>query len=307
LTNRTFIMALAFVAGLIFSDAAGYTGEAIVPALIIVFTVSITRVSLSDFFPLTKTIRPVATVLLLNYLLNGALMLSLAWWLLPQPDLWIGYVLVAAAPPGIAVIPFTHMLKGDVKLSLMGIFGTYLLSIVITPAVIYFFAGGELVSPVRLLYQVFQLILIPVVLSQLLSLFKVNSIIDRWRGTIINWGFFIVIFSAVGLNRDIFLNQPQVMIRVSAIAFISSFFLAFLVYYLARKWGASPAQQRSYMLLTTIKTSAFSVALALALFNQTASVPGAAVTGVYALYFVFLGFMGDRIKAREDKDKTAPV
>lgn len=99
LKNRTFILVLAFTAGLILSDAATHLGALTMPALALVLTVSITQVSVKDFLPLKVTLRPVLMTLLLNYLLLGSIILLLSWWLMPTRDLWIGYVLVAAAPP----------------------------------------------------------------------------------------------------------------------------------------------------------------------------------------------------------------
>ena len=34
-------------------------------------------------------------------------------WLINQEDIWIGFVLVAAGPPAVAVIPFTNILGGN--------------------------------------------------------------------------------------------------------------------------------------------------------------------------------------------------
>jgi len=117
LTNRTVILISAFVGGLVFSDVAGRLGTLTMPALAVVLTVSTTQLSARDFLPLRRVARPVLSALLLNFGLLGSLILLLAWWLMPTRELWIGYVLVAAAPPGVAIIPFTHILRGDLRLS----------------------------------------------------------------------------------------------------------------------------------------------------------------------------------------------
>ncbi len=125
LKNRTFVLALAFILGLVFSDAANFTGMLTLPALALVFTVSTTQFSVKDFFPLGKLIRPFILGFAFNYLLLGSVILLLAWWLMPTRDLWIGFVLVAAAPPGIAIIPFTYIVRGDANLSMLSTFGVY--------------------------------------------------------------------------------------------------------------------------------------------------------------------------------------
>lgn len=293
--NRTFILALAFILGLIFSDAASFTGMLTIPALALVFTVSTTQFSIREFFPLSKMIRPFVLCFAFNYLLLGTLILLLAWWLMPTRDLWIGFVLVAAAPPGIAIIPFTYILKGDINLSLLGTFGVYVFSVAFTPALIFLFTG-DAVPPLKLVVTLFQLIIIPLILSQLIRGSRIAPYVDRWRGTIVNWGFFIVLFSVVGLNQEVFLREPQLLMRVSAVALASTFGLVFLIDFLGKRYSIPEPTKNSFILLSTIKTSGFSAAVAIALFNEITSLPAAVISGFYALHFIFLGMRADRMK-----------
>ncbi|MDW7739186.1 MAG: hypothetical protein SCJ97_03915 [Bacillota bacterium] len=297
LRNRTFIMVSAFAGGLIFSDLAKYTSSATFPALLIALTVSITQISIADFIPVSKTIKPIVAGVFFNYFVLGSLILLLAWWLIPEPDLWAGYVLVAAGPPGVVVIPFTYILKGDTRLTLVGLYGAFFLSIIITPIMVSVFIGGSSVPTSRLVYAMTQYILIPLVLSRVLCFLKINSYIEKYKGTIINWCFFVVIFSVVGLNRALFLSEPNLLIRVIIIAFMSTFFLAYFVDYMGKKLSIAHPERQSYILLATIKTAAFSSTLALALFNEIASFPGAVVAAFYTIYFIYLGIKGDRMQS----------
>ena len=298
LKNRTFILALAFILGLILSDAASFTGILTLPALALVFTVSTTQFSVKEFFPLGKMVRPFILGFAFNYLLLGTVILLLAWWLMPTRDLWIGFVLVAAAPPGIAIIPFTHIVRGDASFSMLSTFGLYVFSVAFTPALIYVFTG-DTVSPLRLVGTLFQLIIIPLILSQLIRGSRVAPYVDRWRGPIVNWGFFIVLFSVVGLNQAVFLREPLLLMRVAVVALVSSFGLAFLIEFLGKKYSIEQPIRNSFILLSTIKTSGFSAAVAIALFNETASLPAAVISGIYALYFIYLGMKGDKLARKK--------
>jgi len=296
INNRTFILVLAFFAGLALSDIARHISFLTLPALAVVLTVSVTQVPVNDFWPLRTVLRPITVALLLNFFLLGTLILILAWWLMPTHDLWVGYVLVAAAPPGIAIIPFTHILNGKIKISIVGTFGVYLLSLFLTPTIIYIFTGEASVSPVNLFYTMTLLIIVPIIAAQLIRRVKYKLYIDKWRGMIINWGFFVVIFSVVGVNRDVFLKDYHVLIPVSLVAIISSFGLAAVVETLGKKFGIAARERHSYLLFSTIKTSAFAAAVGLALYNEAVSVPGAVISAWYALYFIFLGIKGEKIK-----------
>jgi bile acid:Na+ symporter, BASS family len=294
LTNRTFILVSAFVAGLFFSDLAARMGPLTMPALAVVLTVSTTQVSAREFLPPGSNVRPVLTALLLNFVLLGSLILLLAWWLMPTQELWVGYVLVATAPPGIAIIPFTYVLKGNLRLSFQGTFGAYLVCLVLTPALVYLFTGVATVSPLRLFSTMLPLILIPFITAQGINISRAAPYVARWRGTIINWGFFVVIFTVVGLNQQVFLRQHRILLAVSVPAIISSFGLAFLVDLLGKRSNLDEATRNSYILLSTIKTSAFAAAVGLSLYGEASSIPGAVVSAWYALYFIFLGIKGSR-------------
>lgn len=294
LKNRTFVLVLAFFAGLFFKDIAQYVGILTMPALALVLTVSATQVSAKDFLPLNEILKPIVIAFLMNFLLLGSIILVLAWWLMPSWELWVGFVLVATAPPGIAIIPFTYILKGDLKLSLLGTFGVYLLSLLVTPVLVYLFTGEATLSPMRLFNTMVFLILIPFFLSQVINITPLANPLARWRSNIINWGFFVVIFTVVGLNQEVFLKEFHLLIPLSFIVIVTSFLLAFLVDALGKKLKIGKAERNSYILLSTIKTSAFAAAVGLSLYGETASLPGAVVSAWYALYFIVLGIKGER-------------
>ncbi len=294
LQNRTFILGMAFVLGLIFGDVAAALQGLTMPALAVVLAVSATQVTVQDFLPIKEMARPLVLALAANFLFLGTVILLLAWWLMPTWDLWVGYVLVATAPPGIAIVPFTHVLKGNLRLSLLGTFGVYLISLFLTTLLIYLFTGEAAISPLRLLNTMVFLILVPFIVSQLLRKINVADYLARLRGSIINWGFFVVIFSVVGLNQDVFLQQHEVLVPVSVVAIISSFVLAVVVGAITRKLKLSEADQNSFILLSTIKTSAFAAAVGVTLYSEAASIPGAVVSFWYAIYFILLGIKGDK-------------
>jgi len=294
LTNRTFVLLSAFAGGLIFDGAASAVGFLTIPALMVIMTVSTTQFSVREFIPPTRVVRPVLAALVLNFVLLGSVILLLAWWLMPTRDLWIGCVLVAVAPPGAAIIPFTHVLRGDDRLSMQGTFGAYLVCLLLTPALVQLLTGTSAVSPSALIRIILLLVLAPFIAAQLINASFAGPYVRRWRGNIINWGFFFVVFTVVGLNRSVFLGGPRLLAAESAPALVSSFGLCFLVDYLGKRFGVTRATRSSALLLSTIKNSAFASAIGLSLYGEASSVPGAVFSAWYALYFIYLGMKGER-------------
>ena len=134
LKNRNFIFILAFILGLSVGNYIGWVRHLTLPALSIVMTVSMTQIPLRSFLPLKSFIKPVFLTILLNYFVFAAVMLTMAWFIIPEKELWIGFVIIAFAPPGVAIPPFTSILGGDVKFSLIGIIGAYIAAIIIIPS-----------------------------------------------------------------------------------------------------------------------------------------------------------------------------
>jgi BASS family bile acid:Na+ symporter len=294
LRNRNFLLVMAFVLGIALGQVASWTEQLTLPALALVMTVSIVQISTKAFLPLRKLVHPMLLAVAFNYVVLSTVMLALAWWLMPNRELWIGFVVVAAAPPGVAVIPFTHILAGDTAFSLVGTVGAYLAALVITPAMFLLWVGESFLQPLELLIILVELIVVPVVLSRLLLLAGLAQHIEKWRGTIVNWGFFLVIFTVVGLNREMFLERPEIVGLASAVAVVSIFVLGYLINIALKKLGVKRATRVSLTLMGTVKNSGVAAATALALFSERASVPGAVVSVFNVLYLIYLGLRAEQ-------------
>ena len=104
-----------------------------------------------------------------------------------------------------------------------------------------------------------------------------------------NWGFFVVFFVVIGLNQQNFLEQPEILIKIFLIAFVSTFLGFIFLNILLKKKEINQKDRISMTLLGTFKNSGFAAAIALTLFDKTTSMPGAIISAVYALYMIWLG------------------
>lgn len=267
---------------------ANWTEQLTLPTLALIMTVSVTQISLKEFVPLKSIVRPMLLAVAFNYLILSTVILLLAWWLMPDEELWTGFVILAAVPPAVAVIPFTYILAGNTTLSLIGVIGGYLAALVITPVMARLLVGESFAQPLQLLTILGELIVLPLLLSRLLLRLRLARHIDRWRGTIVNWGFFIVIFTVVGLNRDVFLGEPVVLGLTAAVSVASTFLLGYLIEFTLKKLGVNEATRVSLMLMGTMKNGGLAAGITLALFSERASVPMAVITPFSILYLVSL-------------------
>ena len=289
--NRNFILVLAIVLGLaIGRPVATWTESLVLPALALIMTLSATNITSRDFTSLKAMPRAILISLLMNYVVMGGTILLMAWWLINDNDLWTGFVILAAVPPAVAVVPFTYVLGGNTLFSLIGMTGAYLAALVIMPAAMALFLGVGFFDPVKLLLILGELIIIPVVLSRVLIFTKLAQRIDRWRGTIVNWSFFVALFTIVGLNRQAFFGEFDVLIRLVVIAVVISFGLGYAIELVTKALKVNRATSISLSLMGTLKNYGLASGILLTLFSERAAVPASVCTVFGILRMVWLGF-----------------
>jgi BASS family bile acid:Na+ symporter len=291
LRNRNFILILAIVLGLAIGEQGATKTEFLVlPLLALVITLSAINITSRELVSLKAMPRAVIYSLLLNYVVLGGIILIMASWLITDYELWIGFVVLAAVPPSVAVVPFSYVLDGDALFSLIGMTGAYMAALAVMPAAMVLFLGIEFFDPVKLLLILGELILVPILASRILLLAGVGQHIRPWRGTIVNWSFFIALFTIVGLNRQAFFQEFDVLARIGAIAIVITFVLGYVLELIARVLHLGHRITVSVILMGTLKNYAMAGGILLALFGERSSIPPSICVVFGVLLVVWLGF-----------------
>ena len=287
--NRNVILILSLILGLSWNDFAFDLKAYTMPILIVMMIFSMTGIDTRALFPLKKMVRPMVVGTVLNFFVFGTVMILLAYLLMPDDELFYGFVVIAAAPPGIAIIPFSGILRGNMNYSIIGIFGAFLASIVIAPIVISIFTSGEmLVSPIQLTWLMVKLIIIPLLISRLLLFGPVDRAVKAVRGKIVDLGFAVIIYTAVGINNHVFFQNFDVLILITIVLLTVTFGMGSLFEFLMKRTGRINENVIPQTLLLTIKSSGFSVVTAFTLFGEKAAIPSAVLAVIVLLYLLFL-------------------
>ncbi|WP_372751914.1 hypothetical protein [Labilibaculum sp.] len=297
--NRNFILVLAVVLGLLIPNGAHWLKDYTFYILALVMTFSTTGISTKAMFPLKEMIVPMLMASFLNYIVFGAVIISLSYWLMPTPELFLGFVVIAATPAGVAVIPFTHILGGDLKYAIVGVLGAFISSVFFAPLVIGLFTdsdGG--INSMHLFIMMVKLVLLPLLISRLLLWKPILPVVVRVRGRIVDWGFALLIFTAVGLNRHVFFSNFDVLFWVSLVLFVSIFVLGWLYELFCWKLAISAPVAVAQNLLLTIKSSGFAVVTALSLFGTEAAIPSAVMAVFVLMYLLYLSIRKEYFKAK---------
>jgi len=217
-------------------------------------------------------------------------MLLMARWLINDNQIWAGFVTLAAMPPAITVTPFSYMLGGNTIFSLIGTTGLYLVALGLTPGIIMLLLGAEFINPARLLLILMELIVIPLAISRVLLSRGVAQSVIKWRDTAINWATFTTIYIIIGINRQVFFEQPGIVFEVIIITIALTFGLGHAIDFIARRLNTDRSTRISWIVMGTRKNTALASVIGLAFLGERATIP-AAVLAMFAVFFVvWMGF-----------------
>jgi len=282
LQNRNFIFLLAIGLGLALPAPSAWTKLLMFPALALVMTVATINVSNDYFLKPRAILMPSLVGILMTYGILGGVILMTAALLIKDQNLWIGFVLIAAVPPAVAVIPFTAILDGNVSYTLSGTIASYLAALLIMPFLFWVFIGANFANPWKLFQIMIFLIVLPLIASRLILYFHWQDRIVPVRGVLTDWGFFIVLYSMIGVNRDLIFSKPLMILPVAGVVLAATFILGFVIEKVGILLKRDPKSMVSLILLGTLKNQGIAGGLAIALFEKEAALPSA----VYSLFMI---------------------
>jgi BASS family bile acid:Na+ symporter len=288
LNNRNFIFLLAITFGLALPQAAEWTKILMMPALAMVMMLATINVPNDYFFKPQAILKPSLAGILMTYVILSGFILLVSALLIHDHNLWIGFVLIAAVPPAVAVIPFTAILEGNVSYTLSGTVASYLAALLIMPLMFWIFIGTGFDDPYKLFSIMLLLIVLPLVLSRVILYFNWQDRLAPVRGLLTDWGFFVVLYSIIGVNRDLIFSRPLTIVPVAGVVFTTTFILGWAI----QKTGVLFKMDRrniiSLVLQGTLKNQGIAGGLAIALFEKEAAVPSAIYSVFLILYFIWL-------------------
>jgi BASS family bile acid:Na+ symporter len=290
LKNSNLVFLIAFLLGLTFGDYASLLKECILPALVLIMSLSTTKITFFEIIHVKKYIRDILFVFLTNYFFLSGMILLLNHLLIKDRDLYAGFVVMAAIPSAVAVLPFTYLLKGEMMVSLIGSASLYLLALIVAPLISFQFLEVGRIEPLKLISVLVQMILIPFIVSRVLLKWKVFHQIKENTNILVNLAFFLIIYVVIGMNRSTFLSHFDILILVSSIAFLRTFVSGHLVDLFSRLAGTGRERRMSYVLFGSFKNLGLAAAITIVLFNERAAIPAAVTIPFEILFFIWFNY-----------------
>ncbi len=263
LSSFSFVVSIAIISGLIFGSVP-YGNLIATISLIGAMSISISNIPLRlKDFNMKKTF----AALFLNYIFLSTIILLFSLPFRATP-LFPGFIVMAAAPPAVAVLPLSKIAGGNEKLSLFSLVISYMAAIAIMPSFIYI-ALLKMVNPFELFKYVLLLILLPIIISRFIRISHSTEIINLF--------FFFVMFPIIGANRKFIFTDIETLFIISSMMMARTIATGWIIkYIMERKYGKKDAV--SYSLFASFKNEGLVMILSASLFSEKAAIPAIIAT-----------------------------
>ena len=297
---------LAIGIGILFPQAAEFASPLTYPALTVILTITLLRFP-RGFFPRHKP--PLSGALwgnVRNYLVMGNLIIIASIFLISDGGmLWVGMILVAAAPPATTIIPLGNILRIDKRSMFSGMAGAYMGALLIAPLIGYgFLKFIPLDDPMSLILAIFMLILLPLLLSRHAVDKDWDKLIENHKGYITDGCFFIIFYALASGTRYVVIHNPMDVVFIIVIAVLSTFLLRFIINLIGNYYGISKEKISALVFLGTMKNYALAGAIALNVFNKQAALPALVFSVVMFIYTIWLKFSMGNVNAPNKDTKS---
>lgn len=288
-SDRNMLLVLALVLGLSIPQFSVYLKEYIMIILAVVMVLSLTAISTSAFRPLKNTVKPMLIGAFLNHIVFGVFIIGSAFLFKSDVALYSGLIIVAATPPGVVIIPFTAKLKGNLSLSILGTFGAFMASIILSPVIINLFCDGANINSRHIIKLMVLLIVVPFIISRFLMINPVKPFVFKHRGKFIDIGFALIIYTSVGINSHVFFDNFSILLQIALI-----FLIVMIIFGESAKFflknRLSEERITSIKLMYSLKSSGFAVVTSMNLFGNEAAVPATIMSVMVLIYLLYLAF-----------------
>ncbi len=177
-------------------------------------------------------------------------------------------------------------MKGDVNRTVIGLSGLHLIAVVLAPLILILFAVETAVEPRIILVLMLKTIVMPLIISSILRhkllLHKVKAI----KGKVINWGFFLIILSIVGLSRQVIFENMNLIWESMLLFAVVMVDWSLIFHWISLKAHTQRETIIADTFFLTTKSSAFAAVVVFATEQTAAGIP-AAVHAFFCNYCVF--------------------
>lgn len=214
-------------------------------------------------------------------------------------EVFVGLIIVGACPGGTASNVMVYLAKGNVALSIVLTFCSTLLAPILTPFIIYIFAGEQInVSYWSLFQSLLQIVLFPLIAGLIIKHYWGNKT-DKYLNFFPAFSSLcitLIIAAVMALNQKFLLQFPYMVFIAVIIHNLSGLFLG---YYAGRLFNYNEKDSRTIAIEVGMQNSGLGVALANQFFTPLSALPAA----IFSLWHNVSGIILARFWSKRNKEK----
>ncbi|MBN3859543.1 bile acid:sodium symporter family protein [Neisseriaceae bacterium PsAf] len=231
--------------------------------------------SQNDFKAVMQAPKGVILCLLSQYLIMPLVALLLIYLFKPNTEVATGLILVGCCPGGTASNIMTYLAKGNVSLSVCATTLSTLLAPIMTPFLLYLFAGQWIeISVLDLFTTISLVIIIPVLMGFWLSitLKELSFRMKQWAPSISIILVAMIVCAITGLNAETMLLYG---LSVIGLVILHNLIGLFLGYAFAQLFNLSRYDSKAIAIETGMQNSGLAGSIALQFFSPLSALPSA--------------------------------
>src|SRR2546426_51103 len=281
--NFSVMVILGLALGLLTGGPPAYAREVSTLALVFAMTFSLTEVRFRGLSAREES-RSFARALLLNYGVLSVLILAISTFY-ADAAIRHGWIVMAAVPSAVAVIPITSLFRGNVPRALVSSAFLYVAALGLIPLITLVFAG-KAANPIDLAVQLLIQIALPIAVSRPLG--RVERL-RRHRSVLVNLSFFVLVLTLAGANRQVFVLNPRLVILLAVCGFVRTWAVGGATYLATTRLGADRGQRIADSLFASLKNLGLAALLGFSLFGPLGALPAIISIFLEVSWVVVLG------------------
>lgn len=283
LSNIRIWIVLGIICALLIGSVGDIASTLIVVVLIIQMTLSMDGLTFSK-----DTIRENKRSILISFLacfgictitalLVGSLFIN------SYPEIWKGWVMLAAVPCAVSVVTMSFYLKGNTAMCVISLAVIYVIALLMTPLITRTLIG-ESVSVLKIFSYVILFVAVPIAASIPMRKVKMNR---ATKVILINISMFLLVIFTLGQNRDFIFSEPMLLIMVALASVVRIFVVGMIVLYFLKKYSKSRENSMVYLPMAVWKNSGLAATLCFVILGSATE---AAVPCVISLMIELIWF-----------------
>lgn len=269
LTQKYFwlIILIGVILAFVWPTPGLYIKSVLIYLLMLMMFLSCLKIELKDLTKIKNDWWRFLILMIFVFVLPPALTYLTKLFIIKDEMVYVGMILAASVPCGISVVFISDLLKGEPAKALTATTLAHLISPIVTPAIVWFFAHKIIeINFFEISILILKLVIIPLALAQIFKYFNWHKKLTSASGTLNTYLLVVMLWGIVAPVRDLIITNW----KTSLITILVASVIMIINAYAGAKFGRDKKEDVTWMVVSTFKNFTLSSVIAMSLFGPMA-------------------------------------